>query len=121
MGEVSRTEGLVLGSDTGEVEPATANEVLGGVGRDIVDVAVGTTLRGEGLIIGVDTEDVAKEAGRGWKFTLAIAMEAVPLCIGTTDIGIGTVGEAPPDAAKLPGGGSMASPPIAREEVKSSE
>ena len=110
-----------MGSETGEVEPPTGNEGLIGVGRDIVDVAVGATLREEGLVTGVDIEDVAKEAGRGWRFISAIAMGAVPLCIGTTDVGIGAVGEAPQDAAKLPRGGSMASPPIVREEVKSSE
>ena len=114
MGDVPRTEGIVVGSETGEVEPVTGNEGLVGGGRDIVDGV-------EGLVRGVDTEDVAKEAGRGWKFILAIAMGAVPLCIGTTDVGIGAVGEAPQDAAKLPRGGSMASPPIVREEVKSSE
>ena len=68
----------------------------------------------------MDTEDVAMEAVIGCKFTLAIAMEAAPLRIGTTDVRIGTVGEAAYDAVKLPRGGSMSFPPIGGEESESS-
>ena len=110
-----------MGNETGHVklEPAPGNEGLVG-GRDTKDVAVEGTPRTEGLGIGVDTEDVTIEAGIGGKFTVSIAMEAAPRCIGTTDVGIGSIGEAASDAAELPRGGSMSFPPIGGEESESS-
>ena len=46
-----------------------------------------------------------------------IGMEPAPLCIVTTGVAMGTAVGAASDAAKLPGGGRMTSPPMEREEL----